>query len=508
MSTTITPFHVDIPLEVVEDFQRRLVAARLHPASDIQGLQRGEKEEWAYGTAPSFMKQVQTYATSNGFSWTSIQQRLNSIHQFTAHVPNTQGNLHHHKRVHYLYEEATDGSKGIPLLLIHGWPSTPFNFIDIIPLLTAEGFTVVAPTIPGYGFSEPSTEPGFGCIECSHVFQSLMVEVLGFQSFVVQGGDWGSIIGRMMAIDHAENVCAYHTNMAIPLPPTPKKWSGDGFRYLSSLSWMGMTTMFSSYLLSPAEQKGLKKTREYPTYENGYFMIQSTKPQTLGYALNDSPLGLLAWIGEKEYAWSDHDGQMQISMDKLLATCMVYWSTQCITSSMRFYYETAKLTPHAQMFQAKAAAKAAAAAAEQQVKSKNKNNNNNKSERTQKIKMGGDLRHSDFVSVPTGVLVAHDIIQSPRSWIEYSHNVVQYTDIRQQHRGGHFLKLENPTAVVEDLVEFVFQTLGATKENGIEMLEQRRDLAVEKEKVRSSQTSSVVQFIGFSALALLVRSRL
>ena len=122
--------------------------------------------------------------------------------------------------------------------------------------------------------------------------------------------------------------------------------------------------------------------------------------------------------------------------------------------------------------------------------------------------MGGDLRHSDFVSVPTGVLVAHDIIQSPRSWIEYSHNVVQYTDIRQKHRGGHFLKLENPTAVVEDLVEFVFQTLGATKENGIEMLEQRRDLAVEKEKVRSSQTSSVVQFIGFSALALLVRSRL
>ena len=474
MSTTITPFHVNILPSVVQDFQRRLVAARLHPASDIQGLQPGGREEWTYGAAPSFMQQVQAYATSDDFSWTSIQRSLNTISQFTAHVPNTLGNLHYHKRVHYLYEEATDGSKGIPLLLIHGWPSTPFNFIDIIPLLTAQGFTVVAPTIPGYGFSEPSTEAGFGCIECSHVFQSLMVEVLGFHSFVVQGGDWGSIIGRMMAIDHPEHVLAYHTNMAIPLPPTPTQWWGDGFRYLSSLSWMAMTTMFSSYLLSPAEQEGLKKTREYPTYENGYFMIQSTKPQTLGYGLNDSPLGLLAWVGEKEYAWSDHDGQMQLPMDKLLATCMVYWSTHCITSSMRFYYETAKLTPHAQRLQAARLIKA-------------KNTKNTKNEKNEKsgtaVKMGGDLRHSDFVSVPTGVLVAHDIFQSPRSWIEYSHNVVQYTDIRRQQRGGHFLKMENPTAVVEDLVKFVFETLGATKKNGVEKLEERRRLAVEREKV-------------------------
>ena len=446
---TIKTFQVTITDHVIEDFLSRLKSSRLHSDGDIKGLHPG-REEWAYGTSTSFMQKIKSYATSTSFNWKRIQNKLNERSQFTAKVPNSSGTIHKHKTVHFMHETATDGSPGIPLLLLHGWPSTPYNFIEIIPLLTARGFNVVAPSIPGYAFSEKAREPGFDIIECSHVFQSLMVEVLGYSKFIVQGGDWGSIIGRMIATHHQKNVLAYHTNMPLPLPPTPKNVLGDGPRYVTALSYMGLTAMFPS-LLSKTEQNGLIKTKEYPSYESGYAFIQGTKPQTLGYGLNDSPLGLLAWIGEKDYAWSDHDGELKLSMDQLLTTTIIYWATNSITSSMRLYYESSKLTPYS-----------------------NKNGN-----------LKTFKNFAKYVSVPTGILVAHDIFQSPRKWLEYSHNVVSYTDIRDtDERGGHFLKMENPSVVVNDICNFVFKILGATKENGVAILEKRRLSAIAQEKVR------------------------
>ena len=468
MATTITPFQVNIDPSTLNDFKQRLQHARW---SDPISLPEAPNNDWSYGTSHQYLQRVQQYVASPSFDFLSVQSRLNSIPQFTARVPNTQGAIHHDKTLHYLHQPATDGSPGIPLLLLHGWPSTPFNFIDIIPLLAQQGFDVVAPTIPGYGFSSAPTEPGFGAFQCAHVFQSLMVDVLGYEDgYVVQGGDWGSIIGRCLANQYPTHVLAYHTNMPLPLPPTPASSAmGDGPRFVYTLAMMAWNTLLPTLSLSKAEQQGLEQNLKYGTYELGYLQLQATKPDSLGYGLNDSPLGLLSWISEKHHGWSDHGegveevgSDLPISMDHLLTTALIYWSTGSITSSMRFYYETLQMTPFAK-------------------------NNGTTTGTTRTASTGGDIRNgitNQFVAVPTGILVAKDLIQAPRAWVEQAHNVVQYTDLRGKDVGGHFLKLENPKAVVKDLEKFVFETLGATKDgHGIEVLKERRRMALMKEKV-------------------------
>jgi epoxide hydrolase len=341
---TIQQFHVDIDPSIVEEFQSRLNNSRWFDS--IEG-----SAEWSYGTSGKYLKEVCEYVSSGEFNFNQIQEKLNAVCQYTANVPNERGTVHRNKKVHYIHEKSfnDDGSEGIPLLLLHGWPSTPFNFVQIIPLLVNSGFTVIAPSIPGYGFSEPPTESGFGVNECAHLFQSLMVDVLGYSNgYVVQGGDWGSIIGRSLSVHYSNHVLAYHTNMPLPLPSPPTtSMLGEGARYVSTILLMALNSFLPQMTLSKVEQNGLNVSKEYGKTGSAYMQLQGTKPDTLGYGLNDSPLGLLSWIAEKNHAWSDSsydnvtsgssksgsgNNTMPISMEHLLTTAMVFWSTNTITS--------------------------------------------------------------------------------------------------------------------------------------------------------------------------------
>jgi pimeloyl-ACP methyl ester carboxylesterase len=467
----IQPFSVDLSASAA-DFQQRLRGARW-PGAGVDGA-----PPWAYGTSASYLRSLVDFATGavedGGFDWRAAQDRLNSLPQFTANVPNRRSPgagdpkdtgiaRHRDKRVHFYHLKHTHtaaaaaaAAAGIPLLLVHGWPSTPANFRKVLPLLAQQGFDVVAPSIPGYGFSEACTEPGFGIEACADVFHSLMVDVLGYRRFVVQGGDWGSFIGRFIASRHPTAVLAYHTNFPLSLPP-----AGDSVLGQLRKVWFVLSSAMSLLFgLPPQDAKGFAAYMAYRKRGSGYMAIQSTKPQTLAAGLNDSALGLLSWIAEKHYEWTDlHDVETGdktlnevLDPEGILTTVLIYWSTGCILSSMRFYYES----------------------------------------------LTSNRPKPDFpwLATPTGVLMAEDVVQLPRQWIERTHNVVHFTDVRRSNPldnvasgkgfprgGGHFFKMERPETLCKDLTSFVMDTLGGAA-GGVQEMERRKNAALAEEQVR------------------------
>ena len=302
------PFTIAVPDSVLADLRERLARVRWPDEAPDAG--------WRYGTDLAYMKALVAY-WRDGYDWRKNEAALNRFRQFTAPVAGID--------VHFIHEPGV-GPDPMPLLISHGWPGSVLEFHKIIPMLTdparfggdpADAFTVVAPSLPGYGFSFRPNQPRFGVSEIADAFAALMTDVLGYARFGAQGGDWGAFITARLGYAHAAKLTGIHVNLLTlrrDLRP-PANPTEEERRYLEDLGrWL----------------------RD----ETGYQWIQGTKPQTLAYGLTDSPVGLAAWIVEKFRTWSDCGGNVErrFTKDEILTNVMLYWVTGAIGSSFWPYY--------------------------------------------------------------------------------------------------------------------------------------------------------------------------
>ncbi len=309
----IRPFRVDIKEDVLTDLRERLKRTRW--PDEIPG------SGWDYGSNLAYVKELVDYWIEE-FDWRKQEEVINGYSQYVDEVDGLD--------VHYIHERGK-GPDPLPLLLIHGWPGSIVEFLDFIPLLTdpaahggdeRDSFDVVAPSMPGYGFSEKPSVPGMGVNGMADVFAKLMSQI-GYESYVAQGGDWGASISSRLGFSHSDKVKAIHINMILGGSP----YLGPGSRPLSD-----------------AEKQYLQEIEQWERDEGAYGHIQGTKPQTLAYGLNDSPAGLAAWIVEKWRSWSDCSGDIEsvYTKDQILTNITLYWVTETINASTRIYYETRK----------------------------------------------------------------------------------------------------------------------------------------------------------------------
>ncbi|QRF61437.1 epoxide hydrolase family protein [Variovorax paradoxus] len=304
---TPQPFRLRIADAAIADLHARLDMTRWpdQPA----GL------PWAHGADLAWMQRLATY-WRHRFDWRAQEQRLNAFAQYTTPL--------HGIQLHYIHE-AGQGPAPMPLLLSHGWPGSVFEFAELIPRLTdparfgadpADAFTVVAPSLPGYGLSFRPGQPGFSVEQIADAFAALMTDVLGYGRFATQGGDWGASISARLGLVHPHKTVGVHLNL-LPIARDPARLGS-----------------------SPAAQRYREELQHWLREETGYSAIQGTRPHTLAFGLSDSPIGLTAWIAEKMRAWSDCDGDIEsvFSLDEILANVSLYWFTGAIGSSFWPYY--------------------------------------------------------------------------------------------------------------------------------------------------------------------------
>jgi pimeloyl-ACP methyl ester carboxylesterase len=303
----IEPFDIHIADAVLDDLRDRLARTRL--ADQIAGT------GWEYGIPLDYLRELVAYWRDE-YDWRTHEARLNELDHFRTRIDG--------QSIHFVHARAPHAD-ALPVLLTHGWPGSVVEFLDVIPQLTRpeehggradEAFHVVAPSLPGYGFSEPTRTGGWNVPRVARAFVELMRR-LGYERYVAQGGDWGAQVATRIGAIDPEHCAAIHLNM--PIGDRPDE----------------------PVVLSDDDKAGLAAMQEFQREESGYAIEQATKPQTLGVALNDSPAGLLAWIVEKFRTWSDCDGHPEnvFTRDQLLTNVTTYWVTQTITSSARLYWE-------------------------------------------------------------------------------------------------------------------------------------------------------------------------
>lgn len=305
----LQPFTLHVPDKDLADLRRRLAATRW--PDQIPG-----EDPWTYGTSVAYLKELTRYWRES-FDWRTQEAALNRFAQYRVKL--------HEIPLHFLHVPGR-GPDPQPLLLAHGWPGSVFEFLDLIPRLTdparfggdpADALTVVAPSLPGYGPSFRPGQPRLGISEIAECLLELMIEVLGYDRFGVQGGDWGAHIATTLGVRHSDRLTGIHLNFLplAPDAPVPEHPTDTERRYL-------------------------EEQRHWSTEETGYAAIQGTRPQTLAFSLTDSPAGLAGWIVEKMRAWSDHDGSVEsaIDRDRMLANISLYWFTGAIGSSFWPYY--------------------------------------------------------------------------------------------------------------------------------------------------------------------------
>jgi pimeloyl-ACP methyl ester carboxylesterase len=299
MSTsTPRPFTLHVPDAEIAELRQRL--ARTRWPDEPPG------EPWSTGTSVSYMKGLACYWQA-GFDWRAWEAKLNGFRQFTANVGGVD--------VHFIHEPGR-GPNPMPLLISHGWPGSVFEFHKLIPLLT-EHFTVVAPSLPGYALSFQPGQKRFSVSDIADLYAELMTEVLGYQRFGVQGGDWGGFVASVMGLRFPERVAGIHLNL-LAVRRDPKMIERP----------------------TAEEKTFLEQLALFLKEETGYQWIQGTRPQTLAFGLTDSPAGLAAWIVEKFRAWTDCGGNPEnaVSRDEMLANISLYWFTGCIGASFWPYY--------------------------------------------------------------------------------------------------------------------------------------------------------------------------
>jgi pimeloyl-ACP methyl ester carboxylesterase len=374
----VTPFTIHVPDETLADLKKRLARARF--PDEVAGA------EWNYGTNRAYLQQLVTYWRDQ-FDWRAQERSLNQFEQFTTNIDGLN--------IHFIWRRARERN-AFPLLITHGWPGSFVEFTKIIGPLTdpaahggraADAFDVVIPSIPGFGFSDKPNTAGYNAAKMAEIEAKLMAR-LGYKRYGAQGGDWGALIAAPLAIYDKAHVAGIHLNMCTATPPAGVSDPSAG--------------------LTPAEQGRMKARQHFQTEETGYSTEQGTKPQTIGVALNDSPVGLAAWIVEKFQTWCDCDGNPEsvFTKDELLTNITLYWVTQTAASSARLYYESRHV--------------------------------------------GSVL--SGRVEVPTACAqFSKEIGWAPRRWVEARYNLKRWTEFP---RGGHFAALEQPDALVGDVRAF------------------------------------------------------
>jgi pimeloyl-ACP methyl ester carboxylesterase len=384
----VEPFSVAVDAAVLDDLRARIRRTRLPGAAP--------GEPWAQGTDRDWLDGLLRY-WAGAFDWRAAERELNRFAHYRARIGGAV--------VHFVHERARHGT-GIPLILGHGWPSCFAELLPLVPLLTdpaghgisGPAFDVVIPSLPGYGFSNRPAAPAAVTYRyVAGLWHALMRE-LGYARYAAGGGDFGAGIATFMALDNPAPLIGLHlTNLEL----TP--WTGPGSRPLSG-----------------AEQGYLEQAGRWDRTERGYTAIQSTRPQTLGYGLTDSPAGLAAWILEKWRSWSDCHGDLQsrFSTDFLLTVVTLYWVTSTVTSSMRDYYDNRRWQGEPR------------------------------------------LGPGDIARVPTAVAVfPHTLVpegEPPREWAERLYDVHRWTVMPA---GGHFAPAEEPELVARDIAAF-FATVG------------------------------------------------
>jgi pimeloyl-ACP methyl ester carboxylesterase len=377
----VAPYDIHVTDEALRDLRERLKHTRW--PDELPGAR------WEYGAKLAYMQDLVSYWQTD-FDWRVQEQKIN-------HFANYQGQIDG-LHIHFIHEHG-HGPYPLPLLIVHGWPSSFYEALDILPLLTdpasfggdpADAFDVIVPSLPGYGFSDRPAHPGMTSRQISVLLVQLM-QGLGYERFAAHAYDIGASILGHLCLDFPHHLIGYHTTE--PANATP--YLGPG-----------------APALSEAERAYVEYQQRWDREEGGYDHIQSTRPQTLAYGLNDSPAGLAAWIIEKWYVWTDPpngDLNRHFTRDQLLANVMIYWVTETINSANRLYYERDHSpTPR---------------------------------------------RPEDRIQVPTGVaLTTQQIERAPREYLQRI-----YIDIRSWidfGRGGHFILLEEPQLVAEALRTF------------------------------------------------------
>ena len=372
------PFRIAVPDETLERIRAKVAAYQWHYMPDDGG--------WGYGTNLDYMKELCAYWLEE-YDWRAHEAALNAFSHFTAPVDGID--------IHFIHEKGS-GPSPAPLLISHGWPGSIVEFTKVIEPLTHperfggsedDAFDVIAPSLPGFGFSGRPSRP-MGPRGMAGVLAKLMTEGLGYDSYIAQGGDWGGAITSWIGLEHAPACRAIHLNVLTMRHP-------DGPQ-------------------GPEEEAWAARFDQDQVMENGYRTIQATKPQTLSYAMNDSPVGVAAWIIEKFNSWSDTEGddiESAHTKDELLTNIMVYLVTGTFNSASWIYYG--------------------------------------------RREEGGRLLSPEGkrVEVPTGcALFPEEMLGwSPRSYVERIYNVTQWTEMP---RGGHFGAMEEPELYVEDVRKF------------------------------------------------------
>jgi pimeloyl-ACP methyl ester carboxylesterase len=372
------PFALSISDAAIADLKARLALTRFPDAAP--------GEPWAFGTSVDYARDLISY-WKDRFDWRAQEAALNVFPQFKVPL--------HDIDLHYLHVPGV-GPNPYPLLLLHGWPGSVYEFLDIIPRLTdparfggdpKDAFTVIAPSLPGYGLSFAPGQKRFILQDIAACVHDLMTGVLGFKKFAVQGGDWGAGTASLIASVHPASVCGIHVNLLfVPRDRPDGPLSEEAKRYADDLAnWL----------------------RE----ETGYQQIQGTKPQTLAFGLTDSPAGLATWIAEKFRSWSDCDGvpENAISRDRMLANISLYWFTGAIGSSFWPYYG--------------------------------------------RLHTAWPISPANPITVPTGYAsFPKEILLPPRSIAEKTYtNIQRWTEMK---KGGHFAAMEQPAALAEEIQHF------------------------------------------------------
>jgi microsomal epoxide hydrolase len=374
---SLRSYRIDVPDAVLNDLRRRLEAARFP-----EPLPGGP---WESGADVAYVRELCGYWRDH-YDWRRHEVELNRYPQFLCDVQGVD--------VHFWHIRGK-GASPIPLMLIHGWPGSIYEFHHLIGPLTdpgahggdaADAFDVVIPALPGYGFSGKPREVGWDPPRIAEAFDRLMVEALGYPRYGAQGGDWGGIVSAALGSFHAEHVIGLHLNMAIAAPPPGEEQSEEAKAFSAAFA-------------------------AWQAAEGGYSHIQGTKPMSLAVAQSDSPAGLAAWIVEKFRSWSDSGGDIEraFTKDWLLTNLMFYWAPNSVASAANLYREG--LGP-------------------------------------------GPLPGYMFAParVPTAIAAfPREIIAAPRRWLEARFDLRRYTGMP---RGGHFAAVEAPDLLLEDVRAF------------------------------------------------------
>jgi pimeloyl-ACP methyl ester carboxylesterase len=380
-SDEVVPFRIEVPQGTLGDLRARLAGTRWPEAETV--------DDWSQGVPLSYLRELCRHWAED-YDWRATERRLNRLPQFRTEVDGLGIHLLHLRSPH---------PDAFPVVLTHGWPGSVVEFLKVIGPLTdptahggdaADAFHLVIPSLPGYGFSDRPAQPGWGVERIAGAWARLMAR-LGYRRYGAQGGDWGTSVSTSIAQQDPEHVAGIHLNPPLA-PPDPATFDD----------------------LTEAERATLAALEHAAEWESGYSQEHATRPQTIGYALVDSPVALCAWIVEKFWAWTDHDGQLEdvLTRDELLDNLMLYWLPGTGAASARLYWESIRQVNRW---------------------------------------ISGPV--TDTVAVPTGCSIYPKELQRPsRRWAAR-----RFLDIRwwnELDKGGHFAAFEQPELFVNEVRAF------------------------------------------------------